>query len=302
MKISILVPLFNEFSSVKITLPNIYSAAKSLKNWWEILIILRESKTFKRKDLSFFAGKKEVKIITTDILGKYEAIKQGLIVAKGDILIMCDGDVIPHQNAFTELEKPISMNIADITLSRPSVKKVRKHNFISKKLESWSNISFLIWHETRRTNKECLWALPGYLYAIRKEYVSEKIGLSIIEDASIGIYAKKENARFIYASDAVVEILPPRTLKDWIKQKIRTRVGWARLHRIYPGEVSKLNSSLNKSISILIEREHNRSDIVSLRYFDRLMRLVADLISLSKIWKAGHWRSVKTSKYWNKYD
>lgn len=78
-------------------------------------------------------------------------------------------------------------------------------------------------HEIRKklSEKNKFLECSGYLFAFRKGLISE-IPLNVAEDSYIPYVIFKKGYKIKYADDSIVYVKNPETIKDFIKQRIRT--------------------------------------------------------------------------------
>jgi phytoene dehydrogenase-like protein len=93
------------------------------------------------------------------------------------------------------------------------------------------------------------WALPGAIYGVRRAFFPTEPLVAIVDDASLGLHAKDSGAVFAYAPEAVVLTAAPTTCQGWVRQKLRSRRGWAALGRIRPTDVTQLESTIRRYLA-----------------------------------------------------
>ncbi len=60
------------------------------------------------------------------------------------------------------------------------------------------------------------------------------VGAPVVDDAAIGSLLRQNGARFCYEPAAQTEVVPPDSLRDWFRQKLRTRRGIVQLRQSDP--------------------------------------------------------------------
>lgn len=111
-------------------------------------------------------------------------------------------------------------------------------------LERWAEISFAAWDGLRHGHVDMRWALPGALYALRRELLPSRVLVPLVDDASIGLHAVELGAVIDYAPTARIRTPAPVTYRHWERQKYRSRYGWAALARLRPTQVAALEAVL----------------------------------------------------------
>lgn len=163
--------------------------------------------------------------------GKPSAINKILSAAKGDIIIMTDGDVYVEPGASSLLEAHFSGNKIGLVAGHP----------IPLDLEGvpgrWMRISCDILHEKRSKNIEL--DVTGNLYAIKKGIIEKIPENTTLDDVYVALEVKKKGYSIVYEPEAKVRVKGVRTIGDFISQKTRTRVGWHQIHETEKADISR---------------------------------------------------------------
>ena len=111
MKLSVIIPVYNEVESIKIILKRV----QDTKLAKEIVVVDDGSKDGTRDVLKKMDGKSGVHIILHEHnQGKGAAVRTGMAAAKGDILLIQDADLEYDPRDIPELLKPINEGVADV--------------------------------------------------------------------------------------------------------------------------------------------------------------------------------------------
>lgn len=111
MKLSVIIPVYNEVESIKEILKRV-QATKLVK---EIIVVDDGSKDGTRDILKKLDGKSGVKVILHEHnKGKGAAVRTGLAAASGDILLIQDADLEYDPRDYPHLLQPINEGIADV--------------------------------------------------------------------------------------------------------------------------------------------------------------------------------------------
>ena len=105
MKLSILVPVYNEENTINAVLIKLLSLRLPCKK--EIIIIDDGSTDSTKAKISQFPSSKFKTIRHTTNLGKGEAIKSGIKTASGDYILIQDADLEYNPGEIKKLLKPI---------------------------------------------------------------------------------------------------------------------------------------------------------------------------------------------------
>lgn len=223
--ISIIITAFKEEHSTRKAIMRFLPQIKNLDA--EILVVAPDKPT-KEMCKEF----KDVHYIKDGGVGKPAALNQAFREAKGDILILSDGDVYPNDYAVRELIKFFYNNIRIGAVSgRPVSISPR-----TKLLGFWSHLLTDMADQTRRrcTKERKSIVCTGYLYAIRKKAIE---GMNMPEDilsddAFISYYIENKGYKILYAAGAQIFVKYPSTFSDWIKQKARSTGGYTQLEQL----------------------------------------------------------------------
>ena len=112
MKLSVIIPCYNEESTLKTILDNVINERSIEK---EIIVIDDFSTDNSRKILENYDKKDKVKVILNpNNRGKGYSIRQGLKLASGDIVIIQDADLEYSPDDYKKLIGPILSDNADV--------------------------------------------------------------------------------------------------------------------------------------------------------------------------------------------
>jgi len=175
---------------------------------------------------------KGVRYIKDPGVGKPAALNIAFREAKGDILVLTDGDVYPNQYAVRELTKFFahSQKVGAVS-GRPMSISPR-----TKMLGYWSHLLVDMADKMRRrcTKERESMVCTGYLYAISRRAIE---GMNMPEDilsddAYISYYIENKGFKILYSAGAQVFVKYPSTFSDWIKQKARSTGGYTQLEQL----------------------------------------------------------------------
>ncbi|MEM5832400.1 MAG: glycosyltransferase [Candidatus Aenigmatarchaeota archaeon] len=192
---------------------------------------------------------KRVRIIKDSGKGKPNALNLAFKNAKGDILVLTDGDVVIGKNSI----KPLLSHFRNSKVGAVSGRVV----YLIKKdslFYEWAKLSEKVFDSLRKKQDRegRLFHPTGYLYAIRNGLVREIYPNCLSDDALIGFLIKSKGYLIKYEPKAKVYVKFPLTFKDFIKQKSRTRAGFLQIKKIFGKNVRSISSEISLGFKDLI--------------------------------------------------
>jgi cellulose synthase/poly-beta-1,6-N-acetylglucosamine synthase-like glycosyltransferase len=170
---------------------------------------------------------KRIKIIQDFGKGKPTALNLVFKKAKGEFLVLTDGDVFVDDNAIQPLLDALRVHknsrIGAVT-GRPIPQESREEKY-----GYWAHFLFNSAHKLRaeKANRSEFLFLSGYLFAMRNFKL--QIPSDVLDDAYISQVIWKKGYTIGYEPNAKVFIKNPANFSDWIKQKRRNLSGDIRI-------------------------------------------------------------------------
>lgn len=213
-------------------------------------------------DLTLDAGRKEVnrlKLSNEEYIqirdphkGKPFALQIALKKAKGDIIILTDGDTYFDKDSVSELIKPFKEKNVGGVSGRPVSMDPRNNKF-----GYWGHLlSDAADHRRKACMKDLgeyfisdktFFPMSGYIMAIRN--INIEIPSNVLsDDAYISYYLRNKGFDIGYVPQAKCYVKYPRNLKDYFKQKVRSLGGFKQLNRF--GMFKKDKQSRSFSIEL----------------------------------------------------
>ncbi len=213
--ISIIITTLKEFK----TLPQAIKAIldQSIKQDYEILVIGPDQET--EKIVKEFAQiNSKIEYLQDQGKGKPAALNLGFKKARGEILILTDGDVWIKKNILEDFLKYFEdKNIGAVTGQPISLNS--KNNMLG----YWSHFLTQAAHQWRLKNNS--FSCSGYLYGFRN-IIKEIPNNTLAEDGIISGLIRKNGYQIAYAAQAEVYVKYPDNFQDWLKQKLRSTGGY----------------------------------------------------------------------------
>jgi cellulose synthase/poly-beta-1,6-N-acetylglucosamine synthase-like glycosyltransferase len=157
--------------------------------------------------------------------GKPTALNLGLRAARGELVVLSDGDVWVAEDALAPLVAPFADPQTGAVTGRPVSTSPR-----DTVLGYWSHLlTDAGAHEMRlaRAHAHDFLVCSGYLCAIRAGLIDDVPQDALAEDAVISHRIAQLGYRIQYAPQARVFVKYPSTYGDWLRQRVRSAGGYA---------------------------------------------------------------------------
>ena len=112
MKLSIIIPVYNEIKTIEALLAKVLSVELSLKK--EIILVDDASTDGTRQFIETVSSNDFLTVLHEDNQGKGAALRSGFKKATGDIILIQDADLEYNPNEYPKLLKPILEGKADV--------------------------------------------------------------------------------------------------------------------------------------------------------------------------------------------
>lgn len=160
--------------------------------------------------------------------GKPRALNMLFKIAKGDVLILTDGEVFFEANAVTELLNVLNTDkkIGGVS-GRPIASNSRNNSLFG----YWSHLQADTVHVMRMNRDKGsvrFFPLSGYIMAVRNLGFSFPDDL-FLDDAYLSYDIYNKGFLIGYAPEAKVSVKYPTNWRDFIKQKFRSLIGFEQL-------------------------------------------------------------------------
>lgn len=157
--------------------------------------------------------------------GKPHALNLAFEKAKGDILVLTDGDVFFEKDAVSKLVKPFENEKVGGVTGRPVSRDSRKNM-----MGYFGHLLSDAAHHKRMvcSKKGHFFPMSGYIMAVRN--YNFKIPEDVLsDDAYISYLIENKGLKIAYAEDARAFVKYPTNLNDYYKQKVRSLGGYTQL-------------------------------------------------------------------------
>src|SRR3989344_2217344 len=189
---------------------------------------------------------KKIKIIKDSGKGKPAALNKAFRQAKGEIIILSDGDVYVSSNSVEHLIDHFKDKKIGAVSGRIISINSRKSMF-----GYWAFATSEAFHRLRgkKSTMQNNIICSGYLYAIRKSLAGKIPENILADDAFISERTIKKGFRTVYEPEARVFVKYPDSLPDWIRQKKRTAGRYYQLARYF--NISRAESIKDEILSAI---------------------------------------------------
>ena len=241
--ISIIITTYKEPLTIRKAIDSFNS--QDIKESYEILVVAPDKETE-----NIVKGYKDLRIryLKDPGKGKSNALNLAFKKARGNILILSDGDVYVSNNSVNEILNLFKNEEIGCISGRP-VSITDKNNMVG----FWSHFLVDIGaHEISRKRRflnnqflEC----SGYLFAFRSGII-DKIPTDVAEDTIIPYYFDKKGFRIGYVENALVFVKYPVKIKEFIKQRVRTAKAHENLKK-YALDIPRVKSFKNEFLEVI---------------------------------------------------
>ncbi len=140
MKLSVIIPVYNEIGSVGEVLGMLLS--KKIEGVEiEILVVESNSTDGSREVVQSFGGKQNLSIILEEVpQGKGHAVRTGLVAATGDVILIQDADLEYSLDDYEKLLEPITNGRSDFVLGTRHT----EGNWHMRKFKSANHLAFFM--------------------------------------------------------------------------------------------------------------------------------------------------------------
>ncbi len=214
--ISILVTAAHEANTIARAITSLVQQSAAFEA--EVIVICPDQAT---ADAAQAVG--AVKVLQDQQQGKPAALNLGFQHAKGELIVMTDGDVYISDAALQHLLTPFADAKVGAVSGRPISTSPRRTL-----LGYWSHLLTDAGAHAERLKRDgTFFVCSGYLYAVRKSLINPLPQDALAEDAVLSHMVGNQGYQIRYAPTAEVYVSYPTTYADWLRQKVRSAGGYA---------------------------------------------------------------------------
>jgi cellulose synthase/poly-beta-1,6-N-acetylglucosamine synthase-like glycosyltransferase len=238
--ISVIITAYKESKTIGKAIQSILD--NGLKNL-EILVAAPDNET-----LAVAKKYKGIKIIRDPKKGKPFALNMVVKKAKGDILVLTDGDVFISKDSLRYLISQFRDEKIGAVSGNPV-------SINSKKtaLGYWAYVLSNVANDWRKTSsrKNQNFFCSGYLFAIRKNLFPKLDAEMLSEDGFISLNVYNKGFKIGYSEKSKVFVKYPTTFKDWIMQKKRSAGGYNQIKKMTGQELRSFKTESKGAFMVL---------------------------------------------------
>jgi peptidoglycan/xylan/chitin deacetylase (PgdA/CDA1 family)/GT2 family glycosyltransferase len=215
--ISVIVPAYNESANIAATVRSLLASDYPHVE----VIVVDDGSTDGTADIVRALRLPGVSVIEQANAGKPAALNTGIRHARGDILVLVDGDTVFEPDALGRLVQP---------LSDPDVGAVSGNTKVANRsglLGRWQHVEYVIGFNLDRRMFDiarCMPTVPGAIGAFRRETLRDVGGVSgqtLAEDTDLTMAVIRAGWRVVYTPDAVAWTEAPSSLRQLWRQRYR---------------------------------------------------------------------------------
>ncbi len=226
MKISVLIPCYNEERTVRACVESILTQTRKAD---EIIFVNDASTDTTLEILHSFGDAITVLTTPRNCGNKSYAQEYGIPYVTGDIMVTTDADTIMSPTFLSQIEK--DFQDPEVHAVAGYIKSVR-HNWIT----ACRELDYLIGqdiHKRAQSHLQAIIVIPGCASAFRTETFRKHVSFdhdTVTEDLDFTFKIHRDNLRIVYDRHAVVYTQDPHTLIGYVNQMRRwVGGGWQNL-------------------------------------------------------------------------
>jgi len=215
--VSVIVPAYNEAANIAATVRSL------VRNDYPRLevIVVDDGSTDATADIVTRLRLPRVHLVRQDNAGKPAALNTGIRYARGDLLVLVDGDTVFEPDAVGRLVQP---------LKDPRVGAVSGNTKVANRkglLGRWQHLEYVIGFNLDRRMFDiarCMPTVPGAIGAFRRAAVQDVGGVSaqtLAEDTDFTMAVIRAGWQVVYEPTAVAWTEAPATLRQLWRQRYR---------------------------------------------------------------------------------
>jgi cellulose synthase/poly-beta-1,6-N-acetylglucosamine synthase-like glycosyltransferase/peptidoglycan/xylan/chitin deacetylase (PgdA/CDA1 family) len=216
LAVSVIVPAHNEAANIAATVRSLTASERPVE-----VVVVDDGSTDHTAEIVQRLALPGVRVIRQANAGKPAALNTGIAAARGEIIVMIDGDTVFEPGTVTELLAPFADPQVGGVAGRACVAGQRSL------LTAWQHIEYVVgFGIDRRVYDQwrCMPTIPGVAGAFRRATLLAVGGVSsdtLAEDTDLTMAICRAGWRVVYQPEARSHTETPRTLPDLWRQRYR---------------------------------------------------------------------------------
>ncbi|OLB81171.1 MAG: bi-functional transferase/deacetylase [Actinobacteria bacterium 13_2_20CM_2_71_6] len=215
--VSVIVPAYNESANIAATVRSLLASDYPRLE----VVVVDDGSTDGTADIVARLDLPGVHVIRQENAGKPAALNTGIAQARGDLLVLVDGDTVFERDAIGELVQP---------LTDPAVGAVSGNAKVANRrglLGRWQHLEYVIGFNLDRRMFDvarCMPTVPGAIGAFRRAAVRDVGGVSgqtLAEDTDITMAVIRAGWRVAYNPHAIAWTEAPASVRQLWRQRYR---------------------------------------------------------------------------------
>lgn len=215
--VTVVVPAYNESANIAAT---VHSLAASDYPDVEVVVV-DDGSTDGTGDIVQRLNLPRVRLIRQANAGKPAALNNGIAHARGDLLVLVDGDTVLEPKAVGRLVQPFRN--PDVGAVSGNTKVANRRGLLGR----WQHLEYVMgFNLDRRMFEigECMPTVPGAIGAFRRQTIQDVGGVpaeTLAEDTDLTMAVIRAGWRVVYEESAVAWTEAPATLRQLWRQRYR---------------------------------------------------------------------------------
>ena len=214
---SVIVPAYNEAANIAATVRSLVASDYPRLE----VIVVDDGSTDGTAAIVESLRLPDVRLVRRPNAGKPAALNTGIRLARGDLLVLVDGDTVFEPDAIGQLVQPFAD--PDVGAVSGNTKVANRRGLLGR----WQHLEYVIGFNLDRRLfdlGECMPTVPGAIGAFRREALLDVGGVpaaTLAEDTDLTMAILRAGWRVVYEPTAIAWTEAPSTLRQLWRQRYR---------------------------------------------------------------------------------